>query len=114
MRAINIPEFFQGSFKTNLLLLNIIVKKYNNSNDIETIEFLNNIQSQVEVIFNKTNNGPRITLENNKHVYDMMPEKFILTDSDLEFNEKLPFDFIEKLVEISEKYNLESLSSTKI
>jgi hypothetical protein len=57
-----------------------------------------------KVIHNTKNGGPWINSERNKFLYDTLPEKFILTDPDLQFNENLPNDFIEKMVELSNKY----------
>jgi hypothetical protein len=74
----------------------------NCSNDAKTIEFLNAVD--VKVIHNSTNVGPWITTEHNAEVYNSLPDKFILTDPDLEINEKLPSNFIDDLVEISNKY----------
>jgi hypothetical protein len=85
---------------------NIIIMD-NNSNDLNTIDFLKN--SNINVIFNKTNDGPWITPECNKHMYDIMPDKFILTDPDLEFNEKLPYNFIEIMADLSDKYNTQKI-----
>ena len=74
----------------------------NASTDPATIEYLEHVQ--VKVIENE-NNGPRISDTNNKHIYDTLPDKFILTDADLEFNKDLPMNFIEHLVSISDVYN---------
>ena len=80
----------------------------NNSDDPDTIEYLKSIEllNQIRVIFNKKNEGPWITDKFNKEVYDSLPEKFILTDPDLEFNPNLPSNFIEVLVELSDTYKL--------
>ena len=75
----------------------------NNSYDEETINFLKN--TSTKVIFNKTNDGPWIRESTNKHVYDILPDKFILTDPDLELNENIPKNFIEQMLELSEKYD---------
>jgi hypothetical protein len=81
--------------KQQLLILN------NDSNDRDTIEYLKNID--IKIIHNK-NNGPHINEQCNKHIYDQLPQKFILTDPDLELNNDLPIDFINTLSEISEQY----------
>lgn len=69
----------------------------------DTINFLKNID--VKVIYNDTNSGPWILPNNNAHIYNILPNKFILTDPDLEFNENLPTNFIEILANLSDKYN---------
>ncbi len=94
---------------TLLQLLNINKEYYkniiiinNNSTCLNTIEYLNNVD--VRVINNKENLGPWITNTNNKHIYDILPEKFILTDPDLKFNKNIPTNFIEILANLSDKY----------
>jgi hypothetical protein len=84
---------------------NIIIMD-NNSSDPNTIEYINNIvnTSFVKVIRNEHNNGPWVMHHINPHIYDTMPDKFILTDPDLEFNKNLPSNFIEIIDELSNKY----------
>ena len=36
----------------------------------------------------------------NSNIYNSLPDKFILTDPDLQFNENLPNNFIEILIEL--------------
>jgi FkbM family methyltransferase len=86
-------------YKT-ILILN------NSSNCPETINFLNNIDVKV---INNENNGPWITRDVNSHIYNILPDKFILTDPDLEFNKNLPNNFIEILSELSDKYKTQKL-----
>jgi hypothetical protein len=80
----------------NILILN------NNSNCLNTINFLNNID--VKIINNSNNNGPWISHYQNKEIYEIMPNKFILTDPDLMLNKNIPKNFIEILSELSDKY----------
>jgi len=74
----------------------------NNSTCLNTINFLNTID--VKIINNLENNGPWISHERNTHIYDILPNKFILTDPDLKFNENIQTNFIEILSELSDKY----------
>jgi hypothetical protein len=74
----------------------------NCSNDVKTIEYLESVD--VKVIRNSTNVGPWITSQCNVEVYNSLPDKFVLTDPDLEMNINLPSNFIDDLVEISNKY----------
>jgi len=74
----------------------------NNSTCLDTITFLNNID--VKVINNENNYGPWITYIHNPHIYNILPNKFILTDPDLKLNENIPSNFIEILSELSDKY----------
>jgi len=80
---------------------NIIIMD-NCSNDAKTIEYLDSVD--VKVIRNSTNDGAWIRPETNAEVYHSLPDRFILTDPDLEINEKIPGNFINDLVELSEKY----------
>jgi FkbM family methyltransferase len=75
----------------------------NSSTCIDTINFLKNVD--VEVI-NNANNGPWITSTQNKHIYDTLPDKYIVTDPDLEFNKNIPSNFIEILSTLSDKYGI--------
>jgi FkbM family methyltransferase len=74
----------------------------NNSVCLNTINFLNTVD--VNVINNSSNNGPWITNTKNKHIYDILPDKFILTDPDLKLNENIPTNFIEILSDLSDIY----------
>jgi len=79
----------------------------NNSTDTTTISYLQ--KTKVKVINNDTNNGPWIQPDTNIDIYNMLPDKFILTDPDLHFNEKMPKNFIEILSKLSDKYNTEKI-----
>ena len=67
-----------------------------------TINYLKTVNCKV--IYNKNNNGPRISNIDNRDFYNSLPEKFIVTDPDLEFNKNLPNNFIDILVELSDYY----------
>jgi hypothetical protein len=75
----------------------------NSSSCLETINFLNNVDVKV---INNDNNGPWICASVNKHIYDTLPDKYIVTDPDLEFNVNLPTNFIEIMSEVSDKYQI--------
>lgn len=75
----------------------------NKSTCEDTINFLNSVN--VTVIHNDSNSGPWISPYNNKHVYDVLPDKFILTDPDLQLNENIPGNFIEILSNLSDTYD---------
>jgi hypothetical protein len=85
------------SYKKSIIIMN------NSSNNAKTVEYLEHIDPEIS-IKNMQNNGPWITPENNSDFYNELPEKFILTDPDLEFNKKLPTNFIEILSKLSDKY----------
>jgi len=80
----------------NIIILN------NKSTCLNTINFLNSID--IKIINNFSNNGPRINHVDNAHIYNNLPNKHILTDPDLKFNENLPKNFIEILSNLSDKY----------
>lgn len=69
----------------------------------DTIEYLKTLD--IKIIYNSTNNGPWVCPWCNVDIYNLMPNKFILTDADLEFNKNLSRYFIQEMVELSDKYN---------
>jgi len=74
----------------------------NNSTCLDTIRFLKGVD--VNVIHNSENSGPWITYYNNTHIYDTLPNKFIVMDPDLKLNEHLPSNFVEILSNICDTY----------
>lgn len=91
----------------NPLYVDFITIMDNDSNCNNTIKYLKNCN--IPIIWNKYNNGPWILSinyqkERNNGLFNILPEKFILTDPDLEFNKNLPSNFIEILIKLSEKY----------
>jgi hypothetical protein len=88
--------------KTNPVYLDDVMIMDNNSNDTDTIEYLKTVS--VKVHYNTKNDGPWVTKINNKHIYDMMPDKFVLTDPDLGFNTNLPSNFIDIMSNLSDKH----------
>jgi len=92
-----------GDYYKNIIIMD------NCSTDLDTVEYLKTVD--VKIIHNHTNSGPWIgtmsahaNINTNKHVYDTLPDKYILTDPDMELNEKLPVNFIEILSNLSDKY----------
>lgn len=86
------------NYYKNILILN------NCSTCQDTINYLKTVNCLV--IHNKNNNGPWITKTHNHDLYNILPEKFIITDPDLEFNENLPNNFIDTLVQLSDYYKI--------
>lgn len=99
---IYVKNIIDQLIKINEKYLQNIIIINNNSNCNKTTDFLNNIKIKV---INNDNNGPWISEYVNKHIYDILPDKFILTDPDLELNSNLPENFIEIMIELSNKYN---------
>jgi hypothetical protein len=92
-------------YYANIIILN------NASTCPETIAYLKSVGvsgvggvSGVSVINNVGNLGPWITHMNNRHIYDLLPDKYIITDPDLKLNEKIPCNFIEILANLSDTY----------
>lgn len=63
------------------------------------------LETKYKVILNVKNVGPWVTHYQNAELYELLPEKFILTDPDLQLNPKLPSNFIEILSSLSDKFN---------
>jgi hypothetical protein len=86
-------------------LLKTIIILNNESTDIQTIKYLKKISIKDKIkVINNANLGPRISKGYNPHIYNILPEKYIITDPDLEFNKDLPKNFIDILSNLSDKY----------
>ena len=83
-------------YYTNIIILN------NMSTCSDTIAYLNKVD--VRVINNVANFGPWITPTINRQIYDLLPDKYIITDPDLKLNPNIPSNFIEILASLSDKY----------
>lgn len=88
--------------KINIDYYKDIIILNNASTCIDTIEYLKNVK--VAVYNNPRNLGPWITWDNNNHIYNVLPDKFILTDPDLKLNKNIPSNFVEILATLSDKY----------
>ncbi len=86
--------------KINPIYYNNIIIMNNCSTDQETLDYLKSVD--VAIINRPSNCYPRISFHENVDLYNSLPDKFILTDPDLEFNSKLPSNFIEILSELSD------------
>lgn len=88
----------------NIIILN------NASTCEDTIEYLRKLASSdgsgsvVSIINNIGNFGPWIAADNNSHIYNVLPNKFVLTDPDLKLNENIPSNFVDILATLSDKY----------
>jgi hypothetical protein len=81
----------------NIIILN------SNSTRPDTLEYLKHVD--VKIHNNTKNEGPWITPNINRALYNQLPNKYILTDPDLEFNKNLPSNFIEILDKLGDTYN---------
>jgi hypothetical protein len=56
------------------------------------------------------NNGPWINETTNIHIYNDLPDQFIITDPDLQFNKNLPLNFYpEEFVKMYHQDQIEGL-----
>lgn len=74
--------------------------------NVSTMEDTKNYlkESNMKIIYNNENKGPWVAQHNNTEMYAILPDKFILTDADLELNKDMPKNFIEIMSELSDKY----------
>ena len=93
-------------YYNNIIILN------NASTCEDTIEYLKKLGGSngsnggagIAIINNIGNFGPWIAADNNNHIYDILPDKFVLTDPDLKLNANIPSNFIDILATLSDKY----------
>ena len=88
-----INQLKSKSISNELIIIN------NNSDDDATIDILKKLSCSHKVINLEKNYGHRVWAES--IIFDNLPEYFIVTDPDLEYNSDLPDDFINTLYEIS-------------
>ncbi len=94
-------EKINSEYVKEIIILN------NASTRIETKEYIK--QTKHKVVNNKSNRGPWVSVYNNQELYYSLPDFFVLTDPDLGFNPNLPSDFIEQMVELSQKFGCNKL-----
>lgn len=95
--------------KINRMYTNFIKIMDNCSTDQDTIDYLKKMSTDIFVMWNKTNYGPWITPTINSTIYRDLPNKFILTDPDLEFNPMMPQNFIDIMINLSNKYRCQKI-----
>jgi hypothetical protein len=90
------------------------IKKYeqpiilldNNSNYQPLIDYYdeikNELQDKIEIRRYDTNHGHKVYLK----MKDTLPDIYILSDPDLELNKNMPFNFVEILLSLSNKYKV--------
>lgn len=91
----------------NVDLLQDIIIVNNSSTCEQTISYLKNTKHKV--LWRETNQGPWISPYVNCDIYNSLPDKYIITDPDLEFNKSLPKNFIEIMNGLSDKYSCEKI-----
>ena len=85
-------------------LISSVVIMDNNSEYTETRNYLDKNSRNVIIVRNKDNQGPWISTHKNAHLFAILPNRYIITDPDLEFNANLPSNFIDILCDILDKY----------
>jgi FkbM family methyltransferase len=96
-----VKQMVEKIIKTNPEYQKDIIIMNNSSDDKYTLNYLN--ICNVKVI-NRPNVGPWICAWKNQDIYDVLPDKFIVSDADLELNKDLPSNFVKILSDLSEKY----------
>lgn len=111
MIPVIIPSYSQPTYLSNTLsklqnlnLTSIII--IDSCSEYAPIKDLYRLwEHSASVIYLNENLGPRYFYQN-KEIYDSLPEYFIVTDPDLEFNKDLPDNFVQDLIDISEEYKI--------
>ena len=97
-----VENMIQQILKINSEYYKNIIIMNNCSTCPHTINFLKNIDCKI--YNNNENNGPWVYNHDNTDFYNTLPDKYILTDADLELNKNIPSNFIEILSILSDKY----------
>lgn len=97
-----VENIITNIINTNKELGQDIIILNNNSTCEKTKKFIFN--TKYKVILNTQNRGPWICSTHNTELYNLLPDKFIVTDADLQLNSKLPSNFVEILSYLSDKY----------
>ena len=84
--------------KINPIYYKNIIVINNSSNNSETLRYLAQLRNTGIPVINNANVTPRISDIDNIHIYNQLPERFILSDPDLTYNKNLPSNFITNLL----------------
>ena len=93
----NMVEQIQ-KYTTNISIID------NHSTYPPLVSYLKSIENTVRVIYKDQNYGHRVVYR--PEIQELMGEKYIITDPDLQLNPNLPSNFIEILDELTEKYQI--------
>lgn len=69
------------------------------------LAYLESIEGEFTVIRRKKNDGPRFPLRD-AAFYNALPQYFGVTDPDLELNPNLPADFVQSLIDLTDRYRV--------
>lgn len=100
----NSVDFYHSIGHENILLID------NNSSYLPMIDYLHSISNEVSVVMQKINFGPR-QFYDDRSIYALLPEYFILTDPDLRFSNKFPTNFVDILIELHNMFNVFKIGS---
>ena len=97
-------KFLKNMVKQIEFLLNYpkIVIIDNNSTCKYTLDYIDEISEKYNVIKCMYNKGHNVW--NEPFIFNNLPDKFIITDPDLQLNEKTPKNFIDIMIKISDEY----------
>lgn len=98
-------NFFHNMGQENIVLVD------NASSYEPMIDYFKNVSNDVNIITQNVNAGPRQFFED-KGVYSLLPEYFIVTDPDLKFSNKLPTDFIDILIDVHNNFDVFKVGSS--
>ena len=106
-----IPSFNNGAYiencvsQLNSLGFSRFVVLDGGSTDSRTRKALRQLGPASKVITLPDNPGPRFFFEH-RPFYRALPEKFVVTDPDLEFNQALPKDFLSTLSQLTYEFSI--------
>lgn len=89
--------------KSLIIYPNILIID-NNSTCKYTIDYINKCKYEYNVINCDKNFGHLVWMEKENFIFNTLPDMFIITDPDLQFNKNTPTNFIDIMIEISNQY----------
>ena len=78
----------------------------NFSDDVDTLKYLDNVSLKYKVVRTDAHYEP---YKARNFIYDQLPIHFCFTDPDLEYSKNLPADFIDKLIQISDRHKVQKI-----
>lgn len=99
--AFNNP-YYVGRFCNHILKFDCfdIIIFDNNSTYPPMREFYSTLPNSIKVLYLSHNFGPRIFWMDDT-IYNSLPDIFSISDPDIEFNDQLPTDFIDRLIDLT-------------
>jgi hypothetical protein len=107
-----VPTFNNPTYVRNFVNQVKLLDKFdlmivdNNSNFPEMMELLHQLENeQIKIIKLNNNYGPRWIYEDSSF-FNSLPQKFCVSDPDIQFNPKLPSDFLDIMFEIGDVFRM--------